>query len=140
MRECDVMEALIRDRGGRLDPALANALTPLCEALAAARDAAHSRFVAELCTKRYTRMCERLANPLLRRALPATLAGCDAPAMNAPIARSVRRAGKRIGREAPPEYFARFRLISFWRRHMANLLGTFSRGGTDVAAACRRWS
>jgi CHAD domain-containing protein len=110
VRECDVMEALIRDRGGRLDPALANALTPLCEALAAARDAAHSRFVAELCTKRYTRMCERLANPLLRRALPATVAGCDAPAMIAPIARSVRKAGKRIEREAPPELFHRLRV------------------------------
>jgi len=105
VRECDVMEALIRECGGRLDPALAGALTPLCNALAAERTAAHAKFVAELRAIRYTRMCERLDKPLLRRALPTTAAGCNAPAMIAPIARSVRKAGKRIGRDAPPEAF-----------------------------------
>jgi len=110
VRERDVIEALVRECGGRLDPALAGALTPLCTALAAERDTAHARFVAELRTQRYTRMCERLANPLLRRALLAIAAGCEAPAMIAPIARSVRKAGKRIAREAPPEIFHRLRV------------------------------
>jgi CHAD domain-containing protein len=110
VRECDVIKALIRECGGRLDPALAGALTPLCAALAAERDTAHARFVAELRTPRYTRMCERLANPLLRRALPAIDAGCEAPAMIAPISRSVRKAGKRIARDAPPEIFHRLRV------------------------------
>ncbi len=110
VRECDVIEALIRECGGRLDPALAGALTPLCDALAADRNSAHSRFVAELHTKRYARMCELLANPLLRRVLPSTDAVCNAPAMIAPIANSVCKAGKRISRDAPPEVFHRLRV------------------------------
>lgn len=110
VRECDVIEALIRECGGRLDPTLAGAMAPLCDALAAERNTAHARFVEELRTPRYTRMCERLSRPLLRRALPATAAGCDAAAMIAPIARSVRSAGKRIAREAPPELFHRLRV------------------------------
>jgi CHAD domain-containing protein len=110
VRECDVIEALIRECGGRLDPALAGALTPLCDALAADRNSAHSRFVAELHTKRYARMCELIANPLLRRVLPSTDAVCNAPAMIAPIANSVRKAGKRMSRDAPPEVFHRLRV------------------------------
>lgn len=110
VREYDVIEALIHEYGGRLDPALAAALAPLGEALAAERKAAHARFVAELRTRRYAQMCERLAHPLLRRALPTLNTGCDAPAMIAPIARTVRRAGKRIGRDAPPELFHRLRV------------------------------
>jgi CHAD domain-containing protein len=110
VRDCDVIEALIRECGGRLDPALAGALTPLCDALAIGRRAAHAAFVEELRTKRYAQMCDRLAHPLLRRALPATAAGCSAPAMIAPIARSVRKAGKRIGGDAPPELFHRLRV------------------------------
>src|ERR1700730_17342686 len=58
VRECDVIEALIRECGERLDPALAGALTPLCDALAANRRVAHAGFVAELRTKRYALMCE----------------------------------------------------------------------------------
>jgi CHAD domain-containing protein len=110
VRECDVIEALIRECGGRLDPTLAGALTPLCDALAAERNISHARFVEELRTQRYSRMCERLANPLLRRALQTAAAGCGAPAMITPIARSVRKAGKCIAREAPPELFHRLRV------------------------------
>ncbi len=122
VRECDVREALIRECGARLDPALAAALAPLGDALAAERNAAHARFVAELRTHRYARMCERLANPLLRRALPAVNAGCEAPAMIAPIARSVRKAGKRIGRDAPPELFHRLRVRLKRMRYALDLL------------------
>ena len=110
VRERDVIASLIRECGARFDPALAAALTPLGEALAAERNAAHARFVAELRARRYARMCERLAHPLLRRALPAINAGGNAPALIAPLARSVRRAGKRIGRDAPPELFHRLRV------------------------------
>jgi len=110
VRECDVIEALIRECGSGLDPALAGALKPLCDSLAADRTAAHSRFVAELHTKRYTRMCGRLANPLLRRALPTTDAGQSAPAMIAPIASSARKAGQHISQDAPPELFHRLRV------------------------------
>ena len=110
VRECDVIEALIRDCGDRLDPTFAAALTPLVEMIAASRNAEHSRFVDDLRTKRYEQMCERLADPLLRRALPATDVGRYAPAMIAPIARSVRKAGKRIDRDAPTELFHRLRV------------------------------
>ena len=110
VRECDVIDALIRECGERLDPALAGALTPLCDALGGSRKAKHRKFVEELRTKRYERMCARLADPLLRRAIPATDVGCHAPEMIAPIARSVRKAGKRIGRDAPPTLFHRLRV------------------------------
>jgi CHAD domain-containing protein len=110
VRECDVIEALIRDCGKHLDPTLATALTPLTAVIAASRDAEHARFVEDLRSPRYERMCTRLADPLLRRALPATDAGCNAPAMLAPLARSVRKAGKRIVRDAPPELFHRLRV------------------------------
>jgi CHAD domain-containing protein len=110
VREYDVIEALIRDCGDHLDPALAAALPPLADAIAANRKAEHARFVNDLRTKRYDRMCVRLADPLLRRALPSTDVGCYAPAMIAPIARSVRKAGKQIARDAPPELFHRLRV------------------------------
>jgi len=110
VRECDVMEALIREVAGRLDPTLAGSVTVLRQALDAERGAAHVRFVKELRSPRYTRMCERLADPLLRRALPATDAGCDALKMIAPLAKSVRKAGKLIARESPPPLFHRLRV------------------------------
>ena len=110
VRECDMIEALIRETGARLDSVLADALTPLCDRLALERKAAHARFVEELRSRRYQRMCERLADPLLRHALPAIDAACDAPAMLAPLARSLRKAGKRVARDAPPELFHRLRV------------------------------
>jgi CHAD domain-containing protein len=106
VRDCDVMAELIRDCGASLDPTLAEALTPVIDALAAHRNAEHSRFVGDLRTKRYAAICARLADPLLRRALPATDVGCYAPAMIAPITRKVRKAGKRIAAaDAPPPFF-----------------------------------
>jgi CHAD domain-containing protein len=123
VRECDVIEALIHECGARLDPALALALTPLGEALAAQRNVALARFVAELRSRRYARMCQRLADPLLRRALPANSAGCAAaPAMVAPIAKSVRKAGKRIARGAAPELFHRLRVRIKRLRYALELL------------------
>lgn len=110
VRDCDVMEALLRDCGHHLEPALATASASIADAISTRRDAEHARFVAQLRTPRYTQMCARLADPLLRRALPSTDAGCNAPAMIAPIARSVRKAGKRIARNAPPALFHRLRV------------------------------
>lgn len=111
VRDCDVMAELLRDCSAHLDPTLAEALTPVVKALAARRDAELSLFVDDLRTKRYARMCERLADPLLRRALPATDVGCYAPAMIAPIARKVRKAGKRVtAADAPPALFHRLRV------------------------------
>src|SRR5712672_2853918 len=102
VRDCDVMAELIRDCGASLDPTLSEALTPVIDALAAHRNAEHSRFVGDLHTNRYARICLRLADPLLRRALPATDVGCYAPAMIAPITRKVRKAGKRIAAADAP--------------------------------------
>ena len=48
VRDCDVIEALIRDCGKHLDPTLATALTPLAAVIAASRDAEHARFVEDL--------------------------------------------------------------------------------------------
>jgi CHAD domain-containing protein len=110
VRECDMIEALVRDCSGQIDPAFAAALGPLNEAIAASRDTKHARFVNDLRTKRYRHMCERLADPLLRNALPAIDVGCNAPAMIDPIARTVRKAGKRISRDAAPEVFHRLRV------------------------------
>jgi CHAD domain-containing protein len=136
VRECDVIEALIRECGGRLDPALAGALTPLCDALAANRKTEHAGFVAELRAKRYAQMCERLANPLLRRAIPANGAGCNAPAMIAPIAASARRAGRRIGREEPPELLHRLRVRIKRLRYALEML--FEMGGKRSRKALMR--
>ena len=94
VRDRDVMTELLRDSSAQLNPVLAAALTPVVNALAADRAAELSRFVDDLRIKRYSRMCERLADPLLRRALPPIDVGVYAPAMLAPIARQVRKAGK----------------------------------------------
>jgi CHAD domain-containing protein len=110
VRECDMIEALVRDCSNQIDPAFAAALAPLTEVIAASRNTEHTRFVNDLRTKRYQHMCEKLADPLLRHALPAIDVGCNAPAMIEPIARSVRKAGKRISRDAPPELFHRLRV------------------------------
>ncbi len=110
VRECDMIEALVHDCSSRIDPAFAAALAPLTEAIAACRNAEHARFVNDLRTKRYQQMCEKLADPLLRRALPEINVGCNAPAMIEPIARGVRKAGKRIARDAPPALFHRLRV------------------------------
>jgi CHAD domain-containing protein len=111
VRDCDVMAELLRDCSAHLDPTLAESLTPVVKTLAARRATELSRFVDDLRTKRYARMCERLADPLLRRALPAIDVGCYAPAMIAPIARKVRKAGKRIAAaDVPPALFHRLRV------------------------------
>lgn len=111
VRDCDVMIELLRASSVNLDPVLAAALTPVVNALAGHRDAELSRFVDDLRTNRYARMCERLADPLLRRALPAIDVGCYASAMIAPLARKVRKAGKRItSADAPPALFHRLRV------------------------------
>jgi CHAD domain-containing protein len=110
VRECDMIEALVRECSSEIDPAFAAALAPLTEVIAASRNAEHARFVNDLRTKRYRHMCEKLADPLLRNALPEIDVGCNAPAMIDPIARSVRKAGKRISRDAPPAAFHRLRV------------------------------
>jgi CHAD domain-containing protein len=110
VRECDVIEALIRDCGLKLDPALAGGLTPLIDTIAASRDADLARFANDLRTRRYGKMCERLVDPLLRRALPVTDVGCNSASMIEPISRSVRKAGKHLSRGAPPELFHRLRV------------------------------
>jgi CHAD domain-containing protein len=136
VRECDVIEALIRECGERLEPALAGALTPLYDALADSRQANHQKFVEELRSKRYVRMCARLADPLLRRAIPATEAGCYAPEMIAPIARSVRKAGKRIGPDAQPMLFHRLRVRVKRLRYALEMLADL--GGKRLRKALMR--
>jgi CHAD domain-containing protein len=111
VRDCDVMAELLRDCSAHLEPTLAESLTPVVKALAARRATELSRFVDDLRTKRYARMCERLADPLLRRAVPAIDVGCYAPVMIAPIARKVRKADKRIAAaDVPPALFHRLRV------------------------------
>src|SRR5665213_3989326 len=56
VRECDVIESLIRDCGLKLDPALAAALTPMIDTIAASRDVDLARFADDLRTRRYGKM------------------------------------------------------------------------------------
>lgn len=135
VRECDVIEAALRECADRLDPAIAGALAPLSGALAAERRAALARFTAEVHSRRYLRMCERLADPLLRRALPATPAGCAVPEMIAPIARAARKAGRRIAPGAPPELFHRLRVRLKRLRYALETLAAMSGKRTRKALA-----
>jgi CHAD domain-containing protein len=137
LRDCDVMGELLRDGSAHIDPAFAPALAPVARALAGRRDAELSLFAQDLRTKRYQRMCELFAVPLLRRALPATDVGCYAPAMIAPIASKVRKAGKGItAADVPPALFHRLRVRVKRLRYAFEMLSGM--GGKRVRRALAR--
>jgi hypothetical protein len=109
----------------------------VAKALAVRRDAELSLFAEDLRTKRYQRMCELFADPLLRRALPPTDVGCHAPAMIAPIARKVRKAGKLItAADVPPALFHRLRVRVKRLRYAFEMLTGM--GGKRVRRALAR--
>ncbi|HTT77567.1 MAG TPA: CHAD domain-containing protein [Candidatus Binataceae bacterium] len=105
VRECDMTAVLIRQESARIGPAMAAELEPIYEVLLKMREAAREGLAAMTRSRRYRVLSERLMNPLLRRVVAEATAGEYAPKLIAPIARKTRKAGKRIGAEAPPEMF-----------------------------------
>jgi CHAD domain-containing protein len=105
VRECDMTAALIKERSSLLDQAMAAALEPVYERLGNMREAACIRLAAMVKTRRYQILGERLAHPLIRLRGPGVTVGECAPKMIGPLAAKVKKAGKRITMESPPEVF-----------------------------------
>jgi CHAD domain-containing protein len=105
VRECDMTAALIKERSALLDPAMAEGLEPIYQRLLEMREVACKGLAAMTRSRRYRILGERLMNPLVRRVVREVSVGEYAPNLIATIALKTRKAGKRIGAEAPPEAF-----------------------------------
>jgi CHAD domain-containing protein len=103
VRECDIMTEAIRARAPKLEPALAGALGSVYEALEARRRDALAALTQMLGSKRYRKMISQLHSPRINRRGSDALLGRTAAILLQPIVRSIRRAGTRLGNDAPPE-------------------------------------
>jgi CHAD domain-containing protein len=110
VRECDVAGELIRARSAKLDPQMAEALTPIYDALAERRKAEHQAFLAVTNSKRYVLLLERLSQPMIRKVDAGTTVRGKGAVMIRPIARSVVRAGSKLAEDSPPEWFHSLRV------------------------------
>ena len=109
-RDGDVLQDLIRSNAKALDPMSARALTPVYQALADSRIAAMRELSNFLQSKRYAKVCERLASPLTRKFPPDADLRRMAPRLIEPIIRICLRTGARLRPESPPTAFHRLRV------------------------------
>ncbi len=110
VRNCDVMQQVMRDRSAKLDPKLADALQPVFETLAAQRDDELRKLNEIIDSKRYAGLITRLQKPALRKVGVGMQLGPSAANLLKPVVRSVTRAGARFDDGSPPEVVHRLRV------------------------------
>ena len=110
VRNCDVLEALFKARALKLDVNLREALSPINDAIAAERNAAHTLLVQELSSKRYAALITKLSSPPVKAARGRARLGIAAPDLLGPMVRDIRKKGKKLGDDAPPEVFHKLRV------------------------------
>jgi len=110
VRNCDVLEELFKERAAKLDVTLRNALGPIIEAIVAERKAAHTLLVQELSSKRYSALMGKLSSPPVKTARGRAKLGIAAPDLVGPMVRGIRKKGKKLAEDAPPEIFHKLRV------------------------------
>jgi CHAD domain-containing protein len=105
VRDCDMTAELVKRQAESIDPSMAVALEPLYQRLLAMRGEAQQALAAMTKSRRYRILIGRLMNPLPRRARPALNVVEYAPLMIGPLADKVRKAGKHLAMDAPPDVF-----------------------------------
>ena len=136
VRNCDVMQQLIRDRSPKLDPKLADALGPVFEALGDRRHDELRKLDEVLESKRYAGLIARLQKPALRKVSPGRRLGPAAANLLKPIVRSVIRAGTKFDDGSAPEVVHRLRVRVKRVRYVLELLAAL--GGKRGKKARRR--
>lgn len=136
VRECDIMAATIQARSRKLDDPLAGALATLYGALDARRHVALASLAELLGSRRYHAMIARLHSPRINRRGTAAPLGPAAASLLRPAIGAIRRAGARLGEDAPPEavHHLRVRLKRF--RYELEMLSAV--GGKRRRKALRR--
>jgi CHAD domain-containing protein len=110
VRNCDVMEAIFKERAPKLDPALQGALDPIVTAIGAQRAAAHARLIQDLSSKRYQSLVTRLSSPPLKIARATAKFGVGAADLLEPTLRRVVKKGAKLADDAPPTDFHKLRV------------------------------
>ena len=135
-RDADVLQQLIRADSAALEPAIARALIPTLQALADTRSAALREMTRFLQSKRYARLCERLAPALTHKFPPDVTVRQLAPKLVRSIIRASLRAGSRLTPESPPTAFHRLRVHLKRLRYALEMLDQLS--GRRTAKAVKR--
>ncbi|HEY6394451.1 MAG TPA: CHAD domain-containing protein [Candidatus Binataceae bacterium] len=110
VRECDIIESLLRSRASKLDTPLANNLTLLYDALGERRRTAHTNLTAIFASNRYRNLMTRLGAPRLKNAGTLGTLGPSTAQMLLPMVRAVKRAGTGVDEHSPPEVLHRLRV------------------------------
>ncbi|HUO05502.1 MAG TPA: CHAD domain-containing protein [Candidatus Binataceae bacterium] len=109
-RECDVIAALIETRAVKIGPALGKAVTPMLDALAVRRAAAHREFCELLESKKYRNLIAKLLQPSIRKLSTVRRLGATAAPAAGQIARAAARMAAKLDQDAPASVFHKLRV------------------------------
>lgn len=135
VRECDVIEKIIGERGGKIEPSLTQSLQEIYHWLSARRRAEQEKLGATLESKRHVALMTRLGKPALRK-LPDTALEQAAPALLQPMVRATLRAGSSLNADSPYEAFHRLRIRVKRLRYALELLANL--GGKRMRKVAAR--
>ena len=110
VRECDVTSALLKDRAAKIDPALAESIAPLFEALEARRKSEHAVLYEMLASKRFRGLISKMSRPAIKKIGGTRTLGTAAAQLLRLIARSSTRFGATLDRQAPAVAFHKLRV------------------------------
>jgi CHAD domain-containing protein len=110
VRECDVTSALLKDRAAKIDPALAESIAPLFEALEARRKSEHAVLYEMLASKRFRGLVAKMSRPAIKKIGGARTLGAAAAQLLRLIARSSMRFGGTLDGDAPAVTFHKLRV------------------------------
>jgi CHAD domain-containing protein len=136
VRECDIMAETIQARSRKLDDPLASALATLYGALEERRRAALAALAELLGSGRFRAMTARLRAPRINRRGTDGPLGPAAAGLLQPVVRSIRRAGTKLGGDAPPEVVHRLRVRIKRLRYELEMLSAL--GGKRHRKALKR--
>jgi CHAD domain-containing protein len=136
VRECDIMSETIHARSRKLDDPLASELATLYGALDARRRGALAALAELLGSKRFHAMMTQLRSPRINKRGSAAPLGPAAAGLLRPVVRSIRRAGAKLGEEAPPEVVHHLRVRIKRLRYELEMLAAL--GGKRHRKALKR--
>jgi CHAD domain-containing protein len=110
VRNCDVMEAIFKERARKLEPALKVALEPIVMAIGAERAAAHKQLIQDLSSKRYQSLVTRLSSPPIKAARATAKFGVATTDLLEPTLRRVVKKGAKLADDAPTTDFHKLRV------------------------------
>jgi CHAD domain-containing protein len=136
VRECDIMAQTIHARSRKLDDPLASALATLYGALEERRRGALEVLAQSLGSGRFHAMTARLRTPRINRRGTDARLGPAAAGLLQPVVRSIRRAGAKLGDDAPAEVVHRLRVRIKRLRYELEMLSAL--GGKRDRKALKR--